>query len=209
MSLPAIVESIIFASETPISLDRLCDLLQEHERSELKACLAALAAFHAEREGGFQLVEVAGGWQFRTRPELHEYVVRHVKTKSSKFSPSALETLAIIAYRQPITRTEVEYLRGVDCGGVIKTLLDKKLVRILGKKEIPGRPLIYGTSKEFLETFGLRDLKALPTLKEIQALDETTSMEQQEELPLQPDSAPHMDADLPLEMISSNDVVGA
>lgn len=201
MSLSAIVESLIFAAESPLSLDRLCDLLPEHERSELKTCISWLVVFHGEREGGFQLVEVAGGWQFRTRPELHEYVARHIRTKSAKFSPSALETLAIIAYRQPITRTEVEYLRGVDCGGVIKTLLDKKLVKILGKKEIPGRPIIYGTSKEFLETFGLKDLRALPTLKEIQALDETPFLEQQEELPLEPGSAPHLDSDLPFEAV--------
>ncbi|MBT1071563.1 SMC-Scp complex subunit ScpB [Pelotalea chapellei] len=199
MSLSAIVESIIFAAETPLSLDRLCDLLQEFERSELKSCLIDLAAFHEGRGGGFHLVEVAGGWQFRTRSEFQDYIVRHVRTRSAKFSPSALETLAIIAYRQPITRAEVEYLRGVDCGGVIKTLLDKKLIRILGKKEIPGRPLIYGTSKEFLETFGLKDLKALPTLKEIQALDETPFMELQEELPLDQNATQNIDTLLPFD----------
>ena len=93
-----------------------------------------------------------------------------------------------MAYRQPITRVEVEHLRGVDCGGVLKSLLDKRLVRILGKKDIPGRPLIYGTSKEFLEVFGLKDLKSLPTLKEIQALDEVPHFERQEELPLGQDA---------------------
>jgi segregation and condensation protein B len=184
MSLSAIVESIIFAADSPLSLDRMADLLPEYPRDEIKATLTELAEFHHDRGGGFHLVEVAGGWQFRTRPELHEYVLRQVKSKSAKFSPSALETLAIIAYRQPVTRTEVEHLRGVDCGGVLKTLLEKKLVRILGKKDIPGRPLIYGTSREFLEIFGLKDLKSLPTLKEIQALGEEPRFEQQEELPL-------------------------
>lgn len=167
-----------------MSLDRMCDMLPEFGREEIKAALVELGRFHEERSGGFHLVEVAGGWQFRTCPVYQEYVTRHVKTKSLKFSPSALETLAIVAYRQPVTRTEVEYLRGVDCGGVLKTLLEKKLVRILGKKDIPGRPLIYGTSKEFLEIFGLKDLKGLPTLKEIQALDETPHYEQQDDLPL-------------------------
>jgi len=199
MSLSAIIESLIFAAESPLSLDRLCDLLQEYERNQLKVSLGELVVFYEERQGGIQLVEVAGGWQFRTSPELQEYVARHIRTKAAKFSPSALETLAIIAYRQPITRTEVEYLRGVDCGGVIKTLLDKKLVRILGKKEIPGRPLIYGTSKEFLEVFGLKDLKSLPTLKEIQALDQTPFLELQEELPLEQNSAPDNDIFLPFE----------
>lgn len=184
MSLISVVESIVFAAESPLSLDRICEMLQEFERGDIKAALLELGRFHEERSGGFQLVEVAGGWQFRTCPEYQQYVARHIKAKPVKFSPSALETLAIIAYRQPVTRTEVEYLRGVDCGGVLKTLLERRLVRILGKKDIPGRPLIYGTSKEFLEIFGLKDLKGLPTLKEIQALDEKPQYEQQDELPL-------------------------
>jgi len=184
MSLPAIIECIIFAAETAISLDRLCDMLPEFGRDDIRAALADLVGSHEGRGGGIQLVEVAGGWQFRTRPGFQQYVVRHVKTKASRFSQSSLETLAIVAYRQPITRAEVEHLRGVDCGGVLKSLLEKRLVRILGKKDIPGRPLIYGTSKEFLEVFGLKDLKSLPTLKEIQALDTVPQYERQEELPL-------------------------
>lgn len=184
MSLPAIIESIVFTAETAISLDRLCEMLPEFGRDDIRATLAELVANHEERGGGIQLVEVAGGWQFRTRPDFQEFVVRHIKTKTSRFSQSSLETLAIVAYRQPITRAEVEHLRGVDCGGVLKSLLEKRLVRILGKKDIPGRPLIYGTSKEFLEVFGLKDLKSLPTLKEIQALDDIPQYERQEELPL-------------------------
>jgi segregation and condensation protein B len=184
MSLPAIIECLIFTAETPLSLDRFCELLPEFERDDLRAALAELVGGHEGRDGGIQLAEVAGGWQFRTRPDFQQYVVRHVKTKASKFSQSALETLAIVAYRQPITRAEVEHLRGVDCGGVLKSLLEKRLVRILGKKDIPGRPLIYGTSREFLEVFGLKDLKSLPTLKEIQALDDVPQYERQEELPL-------------------------
>lgn len=200
MSLPAIIESIIFAAESPLSLDRLCELLHEYERDEIKEALAGLANGHETRGGGFYLAEVAGGWQFRTNPDFQQYVVRLVRTRTARFSPSALETLAIVAYRQPVTRTEVEHLRGVDCGGVLKTLLEKKLVRILGKKDIPGRPLIYGTSKEFLETFGLKDLKGLPTLKEIQALDETPRFEQQEELPLgTTDTAAPEESRLPFE----------
>lgn len=184
MSLPAIIESIIFAAETSLSVERLCELLPEFERDDIRAALAELVGTHEGRSGGVHLVEVAGGWQFRTHPDYQQYVVRHVKTKASKFSQSSLETLAIVAYRQPITRAEVEHLRGVDCGGVLKSLLEKRLVRILGKKDIPGRPLIYGTSKEFLEVFGLKDLKSLPTLKEIQALEDIPQYERQEELPL-------------------------
>ncbi|HIJ94678.1 MAG TPA: SMC-Scp complex subunit ScpB [Desulfuromonadales bacterium] len=195
--LSAILESMIFTSESALSVDRLCDLLTEFERGDIKSALTDLVNSYQERAGGFELVEVAGGWQFRTRPTFQSYIVRHIKTRSAKFSPSALETLAIIAYRQPVTRAEVEHLRGVDCGGVLKTLLEKHLVRILGKKDIPGRPLIYGTSKEFLEIFGLKDLKSLPTLKEIQALDEHPQYERQEELQLEPDKAVPVEGDLP------------
>jgi segregation and condensation protein B len=197
--LSAILESLLFTAEAPLSTDRLCELLQEYERSEIKSALADLAAFHQERGGGFELVEVAGGWQLRTRAAFHGYITRHIKTRASKFSQSALETLAIIAYRQPITRAEVEHLRGVDCGGVLKTLLEKHLVRILGKKDIPGRPLIYGTSKEFLEMFGLKDLKSLPTLREIQALDALPQYERQEELQLGGETAVPVESELPFE----------
>jgi len=197
MNVAAIIESLLFAAETPLSLDVLCDLLPEFDRSEIKTSLLDLSAFHAERGGGIHLEEVAGGWQFRTCPQYQQYVLRQVKAKAVKFSSSALETLAIVAYRQPVTRAEVEYLRGVDSGGVLRTLLEKKLVRILGKKDIPGRPLIYGTSKEFLEVFGLKDLKSLPTLKEITALEEVPAYEQQEELPLNdsPMIPPQADSD--------------
>lgn len=182
MTLSAIIESLVFCSDAPITLDRLCELLREHERTDIRNALHELATFHEERNGGFHLVNIAGGWQFRTRSSLQQYVARQTKTKPVKFSQSALETLAIVAYRQPVTRAEIEYLRGVDCGGMLRTLLERKLVRILGKKDIPGRPLIYGTSKEFLEIFGLKDLKSLPTLREIQALDDVPCFEQQEEL---------------------------
>jgi len=175
---------MVFTAESAVSQDRLCEMLPEYGRDDIKAALTTLVESYEERGGGIQLVEVAGGWQFRTRPDFQQYVTRHIKTKSARFSQSALETLAIVAYRQPITRAEVEHLRGVDCGGVLKSLLEKRLVRILGKKDIPGRPLIYGTSKEFLEVFGLKDLKSLPTLKEIQALDSVPQYERQAELPL-------------------------
>jgi len=185
MSLSAIIESVLFCSDTPLSVDRLCELFPEYKRDDIKAALADLTVFHEDRGGGFHLVNVAGGWRFRTRPSLQRFAARCVKTKTPRFSPSALETLAIVAYRQPATRAEIEYLRGVDCGAVLRTLLERKLIRIIGKKDIPGRPLIYGTSKEFLEVFGLKDLKSLPTLKEIQALDDAPRFERQEELLLE------------------------
>jgi segregation and condensation protein B len=197
--LSSIIESLIFSAESALSTDRICELLNEFERDEIKSALSEMVACYQERAGGFELVEVAGGWQFRTRPAYHGYITRHIKTRTAKFSQSALETLAIIAYRQPITRAEVEHLRGVDCGGVLKSLLEKHLVRILGKKDIPGRPLIYGTSKEFLEIFGLKDLKSLPTLKEIQALDAVPQYERQEELQLEPEKAIPVENQLPFE----------
>lgn len=197
--LSAIIESLLFTSDSALSTDRLCELLHEFEREEIKTTLSGISGYYQARGGGFELVEVAGGWQFRTRTVFHGYITRHIKTRAAKFSQSALETLAIIAYRQPITRAEVEHLRGVDCGGILKSLLEKHLVRILGKKDIPGRPLIYGTSKEFLELFGLKDLKSLPTLREIQALDELPRYERQEELQLEPAKAIPVESDLPFE----------
>jgi segregation and condensation protein B len=183
-SLKSVVESLLFVADPPLTLDRLCSILEEYERKDIAAAVDELLADYLEGERGIYLAEVAGGWQFRSRPENADYLRRLSRIRPYRFSQSSLETLAIIAYRQPITRAEVEYLRGVDSGGVLKTLLEKKMIRILGKKDIPGRPLIYGTSREFLEAFNLRDLASLPTLKEVQELTGHDTLEQQEELPL-------------------------
>jgi segregation and condensation protein B len=183
-SLKSVVESLLFVADAPLTLDRLCSILEEYERQDIRAAIEELLAECRQAERGIYLAEVAGGWQFRSRPENADYLRRLSRSRAFRFSHSSLETLAIVAYRQPITRAEVEYLRGVDSGGVLKTLLEKKLIRILGKKDIPGRPLIYGTSREFLETFNLKDLASLPTLKEVQELTGRDLLEQQEELPL-------------------------
>lgn len=183
-SLKSVVESLLFVADTPLTLDRLCSILEEHERRDISAAVAELLADYGEGTRGIYLAEVAGGWQLRSRPENADYLRRLNRSRPYRFSNSSLETLAIVAYRQPITRAEVEYLRGVDSGGVLKTLLEKKMLRILGKKDIPGRPLIYGTSREFLESFNLKDLASLPTLKEVQELTARDLLEQQEELPL-------------------------
>lgn len=187
MSLPplkAIVESILFVSESPLTLDRLCTLLEEYERGDIRAAIEELDQEYSGTGRGIFLAEVAGGYQFRSRTETADYLRRLTRTRVVKFSQSALETLAIIAYRQPITRAEIEYLRGVDCGGVLKTLLDRKLLKILGKKDVPGKPLIYGTTRDFLEMFDLKDLASLPTLKEIQELAPSTLSPDQQLLPL-------------------------
>ena len=185
-SLKSIVESLIFVHDHPLSLDRLALILEEYERADIRLALEELVADYAASEGGIVLVQVAGGYQLRSRPEHADYIRRLTKTKGVKFSQSALETLAIVAYRQPITRAEIEYLRGVDSGGVLKSLLEQKLLRILGKKDVPGKPLIYGTSREFLELFSLKDLNALPTLKEIQELAPPDPFADQPALPLDP-----------------------
>jgi segregation and condensation protein B len=163
------IEALIFVSESPLKTDRIAEIL-DLKKGEVKQVVSSLQQEYLEADRGILLEEVAEGFQFRTRAECSEAIQQLVRTRPFRFSRAALETLAIIAYRQPVTRAEVEYLRGVDSGGVFKTLLEKQLVRILGKKDVPGRPLIYGTSKEFLEFFGMRDLSALPTLKEFSEL---------------------------------------
>jgi segregation and condensation protein B len=183
-SLKSVVESILFVTDAPLTLDRLSSILEEYERKEISAAVDDLLADYLQGERGIYLAEVAGGWQLRSLPENADFLRRLSRNRPYRFSQSSMETLSIIAYRQPITRAEVEYLRGVDSGGVLKTLLEKKLVRILGKKDIPGRPLIYGTTREFLEAFNLKDLASLPTLKELQELTASDLLEQQEVLPL-------------------------
>ena len=167
--LKVLVESLIFAADVPLKTERLATLL-EVERAAVTATLKELLADYQDAQRGFELVEVAGGYQFRTRADLAEYVQRLEPGRAFKLSRAGLESLAIVAYRQPITRAEVDYLRGVDSGRVVKTLLEKRFIRILGKKEVPGRPLIYGTSREFMEFFGLKDLSDLPSLKEFSEL---------------------------------------
>lgn len=176
-----IIEAYIFAAETPLSLDRLSALL-EKPRGEVREIVELLRMEYAPGQRGFYLTEIAGGYQFRTAAELAPWLRKLSKERPFRLSQAALETLAIIAYRQPVTRAEIEYLRGVDSGGVMKTLLEKSLLRILGKKDVPGRPLMYGTSRQFLELFGLKDLQDLPTLKEFSDL----APELDEAVPLAP-----------------------
>jgi len=169
-NLKALVEGIVFASVHPLKAEQIAEVI-EHDVKLVRKALKELVDEYVELDRGFSLFEVAEGYQFRTREEFAEALRRFNKSKPFRFSRAALETLAIIAYRQPITRGEIEYLRGVDSGGVLKTLLEKHLLRILGKKDVPGRPILYGTSKGFLELFGLRDLTGLPTLKEFSELE--------------------------------------
>jgi segregation and condensation protein B len=166
----AVIESLLFASENPLSPDQIKEVLGEVSKKEIRRLLSELKEDYERTERGFSLMEVAEGFQFRTRPQHAEWIKRLKKTKPLALSRPALETLAIIAYKQPIVRTDVENIRGVDSGGVLRTLLERKLIRILGKKDVPGKPLVYGTSQQFLEMFGLKNLSSLPTLKDLAGL---------------------------------------
>jgi segregation and condensation protein B len=170
-----IIESLLLVTEEPLTIDRIKSILIEPERKEVQNALTELAADYEARQGGFLLREVAGGYQIRTRPEYREWIKRLIQPKPLRLSKAALETLAIIAYKQPIIRSDIEHIRGVNCGGILRMLLERKLIRILGRKEIPGRPIIYATTKQFLETFELKDLKDLPTPEEIATLGDESS----------------------------------
>jgi segregation and condensation protein B len=168
--LTSILESLLFAADKPLGLKQLGDLVGATDLGPVRAAVADLETMYATR--GIQLHQVAGGWQFRTNPANAAWVQKLLATKPVRLTRAQLETLAICAYRQPITRPEIDDIRGVDSGAALKTLMDRSLIRILGKKEEVGRPLLYGTTREFLDFFSLRDLKDLPTLREFHELTE-------------------------------------
>ncbi len=168
--LKSIVESLLFASDKPLSVPKLQELTRERDGENVAAAVENLRADYADR--GVVLHEVAGGFQFRTNPLNAHWVRQLIAGRPVKLSRAQLETLAIVAYRQPITRAEIDEIRGVDSGATVKALLDRGQVRVLGKKEEPGRPMLYGTTKDFLEFFNLKDLKDLPTLREFYELNE-------------------------------------
>jgi segregation and condensation protein B len=165
-----IIESFLFVSEEPLTLEKMKTALPSTDAKAIKEALQTLQYEYDHRPGSIGLVEVAGGYQLRTRPEYAEWVRKIIQPSGQRLSPAALETLAIIAYKQPIMRSDIEHIRGVDAGGILRMLLDRKLIKIQGRKEIPGRPLIYATTRHFLEIFGLRDIKDLPAPKEISDL---------------------------------------
>ena len=194
MELKAIVEALIFASPEPITKKALARLLDQETPEAIDEALEALRADY-ERAGGLQFVEVAGGYQIVTRPELHEWVRRlfHDQT-TKKLSVSALETLAVVAYKQPITAPEVTEIRGVNAAGVLGTLIERKLIKIVGRKQVVVRPFLYGTTREFLERFGLNYLSHMPKVEDMSDLlgfDLPAQMGEsapQTALPFEPDS---------------------
>jgi segregation and condensation protein B len=168
--LMAVVEALVFVSEEPLPAKTIADVLDEG-RGYVEMALEELAKEFNERNGGLLMREVAGGWQIATRPEYHEQVRAFLKSRpSAKLSLAALETLAVIAYKQPITIPEIMEIRGVQSPSAIKTLLDKRLIVAKGRKEAIGRPMMYGTSKEFLLQFGLKDLTELPNVEDFEDL---------------------------------------
>jgi segregation and condensation protein B len=165
--LKAIIEALIFASPDPLTLKAIYKLLDAEPKEDVQAAVAELKQDY-ERPGGLQLVEVAGGYQIVTRPDLHEWVRRLFHERSSqRLSVQALETLAVVAYRQPVTSLEITEIRGVNTAGVLNTLLERHLIKIVGRKAVVGRPFMYATTKEFLIRFGLNDLNDLPKVEDM------------------------------------------
>ncbi len=168
--LKAIAEALIFVADEPLSTKTIADVLKVG-LDAVERAVSELVAEYDGRNGGLQLREIAGGWQIATRPEHHEQVRAYLKSKpSAKLSLASLETLAVIAYKQPVTVPEILEIRGVQSPSAIKTLLDKRLIVARGRKETVGRPMMYGTSKEFLIQFGLKDLTELPSIEDFQDL---------------------------------------
>ena len=167
----SIIESVLFISGEPVSLDTLKKIL-ELDKQDVERLVNELVSEYALKNSGLVLVEVAGGVQMVTNPDCAPWIKKLLATSMpARLSQPSLETLAIIAYKQPIIKSEIEAIRGVNSDGVVRTLLERRQIKILGRKEVPGRPLLYGTTSEFLQTFGLKDLSELPTLKEFQEME--------------------------------------
>lgn len=164
----SILESLLLVSTEPIPFDKARQLLGGLSRSQTREVHAILQAKYPAESSGILVEEVAKGFQLRTNPANQEHVRRLFDAKPPRFSRAALETLAIIAYKQPLTRQEVEQIRGVDCAGALKTLMDRRLVKVMGKKDVPGKPFLFGTTREFMETFSLGSLAELPSMREIE-----------------------------------------
>ncbi|HIF93232.1 MAG TPA: SMC-Scp complex subunit ScpB [Myxococcales bacterium] len=165
-----IIEALVLSSPEPISAEKLAEIIPYCKPGQAKDLVNELNTEYAEQDRAFEIWEVAGGFQIRTRAEFSGYLQKLQKERALRLSPAALETLAIIAYRQPTTRAEIEEVRGVDAGATVRSLLERHLIRIAGQREVPGRPMLYGTTRRFLEVFGIENLKNLPSLRELDEL---------------------------------------
>lgn len=171
--LKSVVEALLFASEKPLSLDHIQTAFEADVKAEgLRSVLEMLKEDYETAHRGFKLCEIAGGYQFMTDPKTAQFLRRFYQAREKKrLSQASLETLSVIAYKQPVTRADIEFIRGVNVDGALKTLLEKGLVRITGRKSVPGRPMLYGTTREFLEHFGLKSTDELPPLSEFSLKD--------------------------------------
>jgi len=196
----AALEAIIYAADEPATLDQIANALGV-EKPEARAALDLLVASYATDQRGIEVRKVAGGWRFYTKPQHHEVVRKFIKSLQPplRLTMPALETLAVIAYKQPITVPEINEIRGVHVGGVIKTLLEKRLITTAGRKEVIGRPILYRTSKQFLMRFGLSDLDELPSLKEFEQLAQAALGSDSGIAPAEPESAAAASAPVPTE----------
>jgi segregation and condensation protein B len=182
--LRSILEALIFAAEEPLTLDDLEELFPGAPKEELQQALDDVASRWETEDRGLQVLRVAGGYRLTTRPDLGEWVRALFRARNRRrLSGAALETLAIVAYRQPITTPEIQALRGTDPAGVLQTLLDRRLLKVVGRKKVVGKPMLYGTTPEFLTHFGLNTLADLPTLEEFGALATTLGLPLQQEAP--------------------------
>ena len=172
-----IIEALILASPEPITSARLAEIVPGCKASDAKDLVNELNTEYQEQDRSFEIWEVAGGHQIRTRAEFSGYLQQLHKQRPLRLSRAALDTLSIVAYKQPVTRAEIEGIRGVDAGAVLKGLLDRRLIRIVGQREVPGRPMLYGTTRRFLEVFGLDSLKGMPSLRELKELAEQKGVE--------------------------------
>jgi len=176
-----IIESLLFVSEVPVPISQIKKTLENLTSNQIRKALTELKLEYEIRRGGFYLSEVAGGYQLRTRPEYKDWIKKFIRSRPVRLSRASLETLAIIAYKQPITRSEIEHIRGVDSSGIVRTLVDYKLIRIIGRKEVPGRPMLFSTSKKFLEVFELKDLTDLPSPDKFTVTDQIEIEEEVQE----------------------------
>ncbi len=171
-NLSALLEAIVYLAKEPVSLDAISAALPDVDRRQLQDTLNELIEVYRGAGHGIELREVAGGYRFSTKPEHHEVLKKFIRSQipPTRLSLAALETLAVIAYKQPVTVPEIQEIRGVHAAGVIKTLLDKKLISTAGRKEVLGRPILYKTTKDFLVHFGLKDISELPSMEEFEEL---------------------------------------
>jgi segregation and condensation protein B len=172
-----IIEALVMGAPEPISAARLAEVVPGCKPGDAKDLVNELNTEYQEQDRSFEIWEVGGGYQLRSRAEFSGYLQQLQKQRPLRLSRAALDTLSIVAYKQPATRAEIEDIRGVDAGAVLKGLLDRRLLRIAGHREVPGRPMLYGTTRRFLEVFGLESLKSLPSLRELKDLAEQRGVE--------------------------------